>query len=70
MNATLLQVENRSDLKVIEQGMDKYKVLQNKAAEEDWAISSFAFEPLATLHKKSGRLKGTFPTARTTITSP
>jgi hypothetical protein len=53
VNATLIQVDKPSDLKVIEQRMEKYKSLQNKVADEDWAISSFAFEPLATLHRRS-----------------
>jgi putative ABC transport system permease protein len=53
VNATFIQVDNPSDLKTIEKGMDQYRVIQNKAAGEDWAISSFAFEPLATLHKNS-----------------
>jgi len=53
VNATLIQVDNPSDLKSIGKGMEKYKKLQNKAVIEDWAISSFAFEPLATLHEKT-----------------
>jgi ABC-type antimicrobial peptide transport system permease subunit len=53
VNATLVQVDNPSDLKAIERGMEKYRVMQNKAVGEDWAISSFSLEPLATLHKKS-----------------
>lgn len=53
VNATFIQVDRPSDLKAIEPGMEKYKALQNKAADEDWAISSFAFEPLATLHRRS-----------------
>jgi putative ABC transport system permease protein len=58
LNGTLIQVQNPSDLMAIERGMDKYKTLQNKDAEEDWAISSFAFEPLATLNERSGLIKG------------
>jgi putative ABC transport system permease protein len=57
VNATLIQVDKTSDLKSIEKGMAKYRDMQNKAVEEDWAISSFAFEPLATLHKKSEDIK-------------
>ena len=53
VSATLIQVGNPSELETIEKGMEKYRILQNKAVEEDWAISSFAFEPLATLHKSS-----------------
>jgi putative ABC transport system permease protein len=57
VNATLIQVENPSDLKTIEQGMDKYRILQNAVVDEEWAITSFTFEPLATLHERSGHIK-------------
>ncbi|MEX1240743.1 MAG: ABC transporter permease [Cyclobacteriaceae bacterium] len=53
VNATLIQVDNVSDLTSIEQGMEKYRKLQNDAVKEDWAISSFSLEPLSTLHKTS-----------------
>jgi putative ABC transport system permease protein len=56
LNATLIQVENPSDLKSIESKMEKYRVLQNEA-QPDWAISSFLFEPLATLHERSTNIK-------------
>jgi putative ABC transport system permease protein len=56
LNATLIQVDSPLDLEPIAQGMDKYKVLQNEA-QQDWAISSFAFEPLATLFEKSSTIK-------------
>ena len=54
--ATLIQVENPSDVKAVELGMEKYKTLQNEA-QPDWAISSFAFEPLTTLHERSSKIK-------------
>ncbi len=57
VNATLIQVDNPSDLRTISKEMEKYRIIQNKAVEEDWAISSFAFEPLATLHETSGHIK-------------
>ncbi|MCW5912458.1 MAG: ABC transporter permease [Cyclobacteriaceae bacterium] len=57
VNATFIQVDNPSDLLVIKEKMDKYKVLQNSAVKEDWAISSFSFEPLATLHEQSEYIK-------------
>lgn len=57
VNATLIEVDKPSDLKSIERGMEKYKLLQNKAVQEDWAISSFGFEPLATLHLRSSDIK-------------
>jgi len=57
VNATLIQVDDPSEITAIEQGMDKYRVLQNAVAEKDWSISSFIFEPLATLHERSGHIK-------------
>jgi putative ABC transport system permease protein len=57
VNATLIQVDKPSDLKSIEHGMERYTVTQNKAVEPDWAVSSFAFEPLATLHRRSSAIK-------------
>lgn len=57
VNATFIQVDKPSDLKSVERGMEKYKKLQNDAVQEDWAISSFTFEPLATLHLESGHIK-------------
>jgi putative ABC transport system permease protein len=53
VNATLIQVNEPEEVKVIASNMDTYRSLQNKAVKEDWAISSFGFEPLATLHAKS-----------------
>ncbi|MGE0772641.1 MAG: ABC transporter permease [Cyclobacteriaceae bacterium] len=57
VNATFIQVENPSDLMSIRSKMERYKSLQNTAATEDWAISSFSFEPLATLHEQSEYIK-------------
>jgi putative ABC transport system permease protein len=57
VNATLIQVDNPADLKSIEQGMKKYRKLQNEAVPEDWAIASFAFEPLATLHETTANIR-------------
>jgi putative ABC transport system permease protein len=53
VNATFIQVNTPSDLKSIKHGMEKYKKVHNEAVEKDWAFSSFAFEPLVTLHKRS-----------------
>lgn len=53
VNATLVQVNNPSDLKSIEQGMEKYRLLQNGVVQQDWEIASFRFQPLATLHERS-----------------
>jgi putative ABC transport system permease protein len=57
VNATLIQVDHPSDLMAIEQGMEKYRILHNAAAPADWAISYFAFEPLATLAKRAGAIR-------------
>ncbi len=56
LHATLIQVDNSEYLKQIEKGMDKYRLLQNET-QHDWAISSFAFEPLETLHERSGMIR-------------
>ena len=53
VNATLIQVDNPGDLGSIEQGIHKYIAIQNEAVKEEWAITSFAFEPLANLHVRS-----------------
>ena len=37
--------------------MGNHKILQNETVEEDWAISSFAFEPLATLHERTDNIR-------------
>jgi hypothetical protein len=58
VNATLVQVANPRDLATIASGMEKYRIAQNEAVEQDWAISSFAFEPLATLHQRSSKIRG------------
>ncbi|MBL0740361.1 ABC transporter permease [Chryseolinea lacunae] len=56
LQATLIQVDNPSDLHRIEAKMTKYKGLQNET-QNDWKISSFAFEPLATLYEKSDNIR-------------
>ena len=53
VNATLIQVKNPDDIKGIAASMEKYRLIQNKAVQQDWAITSFGFEPLATLHEQS-----------------
>ncbi len=57
LNATLIHVDNPLDIETIKNGMDKYRVFQNDAVEEDRAIVSFAFEPLATLHNRAGDIR-------------
>ncbi len=57
VNATLVQIEKPSDLPAVRSGMDKYKTLHNKVVREDWAIDSFSFVPLATLHQRSSAIR-------------
>lgn len=57
VNATFIQVDNPSDLTNIKSKMERYKTLQNNSVKEDWAISSFSFVPLATLHVQSEYIK-------------
>jgi putative ABC transport system permease protein len=57
VNATFIQVKNPSDLNAIYAGMKKYIALQNEVVTEDWAITSFGFESLATLHRASSKIK-------------
>ncbi|MEM1134795.1 MAG: ABC transporter permease [Bacteroidota bacterium] len=56
VNATLIQVDNPTQINSIKQRMVKYKALQNEV-EKDWAISSFDFVQLHDLHLKSGKIK-------------
>lgn len=56
LNATLVQIDDGTDVRSIEQKMEKYRAMQNEA-QPDWAISSFAFEPLVTLHEKAANIK-------------
>ncbi|MEM9832368.1 MAG: ABC transporter permease [Bacteroidota bacterium] len=56
VNATLIQVNDPSDLAPIAQGMTKYQTLHNEA-QPDWKITSFEFEQLADLHLNSGDIK-------------
>ncbi|NOT76004.1 MAG: FtsX-like permease family protein [Cyclobacteriaceae bacterium] len=56
LNATLIQVKKPSDLTHVEQGMAKYKALQN-GPRNGWKASSYQFEPLATLYERGGNIK-------------
>lgn len=56
LNATFIQVDDPAAVRAIEKGAEKYKAFQNEA-DPDWVISSFAFEPLTTLHERSGSIK-------------
>lgn len=57
LNGTLIQVANPSDIKIIASKMEKYRTLQNEVVTEDWAISSFVFEPLATAHLRTDNIR-------------
>jgi len=57
VNATLIQVDSTTDLQSLKRGMEKYKRIQHSAAKEDWAIASFNFEPLATLHERTDDIR-------------
>ena len=59
-NATLIQVDDARSISTIEHGMEKYKALQNEAVQEEWAIDTFGFEPLATLHKRADNIRENF----------
>ncbi len=57
LNATFVQVSSAGDVETIQAGMEKYKLAQKQVAAPDRAIDSFAFEPLATLNKRSEYIK-------------
>ncbi|MEO1053280.1 MAG: ABC transporter permease [Bacteroidota bacterium] len=56
INATLVQLDDPLSMPLIERKMDKYRALQNEA-DDDWVISSFALESMATLYRKSGNIR-------------
>jgi putative ABC transport system permease protein len=53
VNATFVQVDDTANVSTVLRGMAKYEQLQHEAVKNEWAISSFGFEPLATLHQRS-----------------
>lgn len=53
MNATFVQVDDTTSIGSIMAAMDPYKAMQNQAVQPDWALTSFGFRPLATLHETS-----------------
>jgi putative ABC transport system permease protein len=57
VNATFIQIDNPGNIGTVAGGMAKYKNLQHEAVKEEWAISSFVFEPLATLHQRSENIR-------------
>ncbi len=68
VDATLIQLSSSSDLKGVEQGMEKYRLLQNSAVDEDWSVTSFKLEPLATLHLNSGNIQNDISISSTSKT--
>jgi len=58
LTATLIQVDHPADVDLIQRGMGNYIQAHNAVAPVDWAISSFAFEPLATLNRKADSIRG------------
>jgi putative ABC transport system permease protein len=52
VNGTFIQVDNPTAITLIQQGMNKYKALQNEKRSEQ-AISSFEFVSIAKLYPKS-----------------
>jgi ABC-type antimicrobial peptide transport system permease subunit len=57
VSATIVQVGNPLEMGSIHQKLERYRLLQNQA-QPDWAISSFQFEPLLTLHERAHTIKG------------
>lgn len=57
VQATLIQVDEPSAITAIQAGMDKYRALQNEV-DNEWKISGFGFEPIASLHKNSSTISG------------
>lgn len=66
VSATLIQVDSASALHALQLGMGNYLKLQNQSVTEDWAIASFAFEPLATLHLRTDNIRNDIARAGST----
>lgn len=56
LSATLIQVDDVPSIRQIEQGLNKYRVLQNEAQHER-PVNSFAFEQLTTLHERAANIR-------------
>lgn len=56
-DATFIQVYDPQDIRTIQSQMVKYKKLQNEAVKEDWAIDSFGFESLGSIHLKTDHIR-------------
>jgi len=53
ISATLIVVEDASDINTIQNGMSTYQKLHNEAVDEEWAIKDFNFITLGEIHKES-----------------
>ncbi len=53
---TLVLIKDRQGLDAVADGMDKYRKIQN-AANDDWQIASFGFEPISTLFRNSASIR-------------
>ncbi|HTF21923.1 MAG TPA: ABC transporter permease [Chryseolinea sp.] len=56
LRATWVQIDHESDLKVVNEQLQKYQKLQQSALPE-WGGSSFVLEPLSTLHERSSGIR-------------
>lgn len=56
LRATWVQIDNESDLKVVNDQLQKYQKIQ-QAALPEWGSSSFVLEPLTTLHERSSGIR-------------
>ncbi len=56
ITATFIQVNDPNQIAGLEEGMEKYKLLQNEK-NSDWAIESFSLEPFVTLYANSAEIR-------------
>ncbi len=61
VDATLIQVEDPLDISQIQAATGSYVKLQN-AVDNDWKVSGFGFEPIASLHENSATINGDIST--------
>lgn len=57
VDATLISISNPEGLQTIQQGMEKYKLIQNEK-ERDWKITNYNYVKLADLHFQSSEIEG------------
>ena len=56
ITATFIQVDDPSQVADLEEGMGKYKLLQNEK-NNDWAIEGFSLEPLSKLYANAAQIR-------------